>query len=917
MEGVCIHCSHVLEYSGEPPRFCGYCGNPLEPGATMAHPPIGQTLEYNARATGLADEATLVRSTAPPEVVGGYRILQLLGSGGMGAVYEAEEPVQKKRVALKLVSAQYIQSPETLQRFRREGLLASSLVHPRCVFVLAADEDAGRPYIVMELMPGRTLQDLVRERGPLRPVEAITKILDVMEGLEEAHDLGVVHRDVKPSNCFLEENGRVKIGDFGLAKSLARDAGLTRTGAFMGTPQYAAPEQIKAETVDSQSDVYSVAATLYFLLVGRAPFEGADPVATMAAIVSEAPPTLRSLQARLSPKLDRAVLRGLERDRKRRWQNLDEFRQALTALLPSEPSIAGLGLRFSAYLFDFLVLVVAVFLPCSFLLKNPAVNLIVVSTLDILYFGISEGFWGQSPGKWLFGLRVLRKETLQVPGFLRAVWRAALVEMCWELPTVMPEIWSLFGTPEVLAEVLGILELGPIALLLLVTMRRRNNYRGVHEFLSGTVTAALSGRRRRRLVKARGVDTKIPLTSPADLPEKIGSFRILGAVRWDATEKVLLAEDQSLGRVVWIWRREQSEPLPAARHALDRTARLRWLATVELDQEIWECFVGPTGTPLPELRTSEEPLSWEAARPLLEELIDELVAGKADGTLPDRLEGRQIWVQPTGRILVVDIPYVASSIANGAKVDANLATLRDAARAILAAPPKKGPLPTVAAPLPVHARRLLDRLLGEPLVTRGGKILREPYRNFDEFREVMRQTHDLPIEVSRVKRGQQLTIMMAMTHLTSGAPLVWFAATLLLLIAEWLERRGIEMKVDAGAGRMVVFYMLGVLAVWCAWSFLLRGGLSYRLTGIHLSRRDGRKAARWQCALRVLLVWSPIVLIQALAILVHAWFPEQNKLALALWLGSVLLIPAYIWSALRSPGQALYDRILGVYLVPN
>ena len=97
----------------------------------------------------------------------------------------------------------------------------------------------------------------------------------------------------------------------------------------MGTPQYAAPEQIKAETVDSQSDVYSVAATLYFLLVGRAPFEGADPVPTMAAIVSESPSSLRKLQARLSPKLDRVVLRGLDRDRKRRWQNVDEFRQAL------------------------------------------------------------------------------------------------------------------------------------------------------------------------------------------------------------------------------------------------------------------------------------------------------------------------------------------------------------------------------------------------------------------------------------------------------------------------------------------------------------------------------------------------------------------------------------------------------------
>src|SRR5438552_1118271 len=127
--------------------------------------------------------------------------------------------------------------------------------HPRCVFVYAADEDAGRPYIVMELMPGDTLHDLLEKRGPLPPAEAVAKILDVIDGLLEAHQLGVVHRDVKPSNCFLEADGRVKVGDFGLAKSLVTESHLTRTGAFLGTPLYASPEQVKRETVDAQTDV--------------------------------------------------------------------------------------------------------------------------------------------------------------------------------------------------------------------------------------------------------------------------------------------------------------------------------------------------------------------------------------------------------------------------------------------------------------------------------------------------------------------------------------------------------------------------------------------------------------------------------------------------------------------------------------
>src|SRR5262249_11197162 len=146
---------------------------------------------------------------AVPERVGGYRLLRQLGGGGMGSVHEAEQEGTGQRVAVKLIRPEFANAPEAVERFRREGRLASTIVHPRCVFVLAADEEEGRPYIVMELMPGSTLQDLIRERGPLPTAEAIRLILDIIEGLEEAHRLGVVHRDVKPSNCFIDADGRV------------------------------------------------------------------------------------------------------------------------------------------------------------------------------------------------------------------------------------------------------------------------------------------------------------------------------------------------------------------------------------------------------------------------------------------------------------------------------------------------------------------------------------------------------------------------------------------------------------------------------------------------------------------------------------------------------------------------------------
>jgi uncharacterized RDD family membrane protein YckC len=327
------------------------------------------------------------------------------------------------------------------------------------------------------------------------------------------------------------------------------------------------------------------------------------------------PPSLRTLQARLSAKLDRVVLKGLERDRKKRWQTLDELRQALLAFLPNEPSIAGLGLRFSAYMFDLLVLILAVYLPCFYLLKTEWLNLLVVGVLDIAYFGITEGLWGQSLGKRLFGLRVVNRETIQVPGILRAAWRAAIVEVCWELTSVLPDLWQKTGLGESAIEWLSLLELGPLVLLLLVTMRRRNGYRGVHEFLSGTATAALGGRRRRRVVRPRGGNFQPEVAAVADLPERIGAFQVLGALRWDDQEKVVLAEDASLDRKVWIWRRPGDALLPDARHKLNRATRMRWLLTVELAGSNWECFLAPSGTPLELLRTGDGAHGDSVAQP--------------------------------------------------------------------------------------------------------------------------------------------------------------------------------------------------------------------------------------------------------------------------------------------------------------
>jgi serine/threonine protein kinase len=259
----------------------------------------------------------------------------------------------------------------------------------------------------MELMPGSTLKDLVDRRGPLPAEEAVLRILDVIEGLQEAHQLGVVHRDVKPSNCFVDADGRVKVGDFGLSKSLLSSSQLTRTGAFLGTPLYASPEQIRCELLDQQTDVYSVAATLYFLLTGRAPFESRDAAATMARIVADPPPPVRTHRPDVPRALEYVVLRGLERQRERRWRSLADLRAALLPLVPSRLPIGGMGVRVGAYLIDYLILFVLTFVAnLSVALTLGAAGrftpsplaALIAPTLWLLYFAVLEGKWGCSLG---------------------------------------------------------------------------------------------------------------------------------------------------------------------------------------------------------------------------------------------------------------------------------------------------------------------------------------------------------------------------------------------------------------------------------------------------------------------------------------------------------------------------------------
>ena len=227
---------------------------------------------------------------SPGSVLGPYRTVALLGQGGMGVVYEAEEIETGRRVALKVLSAERRRDVDR-ERFQREGRLAASLNHPHCVFVFGAWDIAGELVIAMELMRD-TLAGWRKRQESLPSTAAVDAVLDVIAGLDAAAHAGILHRDVKPSNCFVDDDGRIKIGDLGISISahVPDDSSQRASGMrVVGTPAYAAPEQLRGRALDARSDIYGVGATLYELVTGHVPFEREDLMALLMAVANDVP----------------------------------------------------------------------------------------------------------------------------------------------------------------------------------------------------------------------------------------------------------------------------------------------------------------------------------------------------------------------------------------------------------------------------------------------------------------------------------------------------------------------------------------------------------------------------------------------------------------------------------------------------
>jgi len=260
--------------------------------------------------------------------IGPYNIIEELGQGGMGVVYRARQSSLNRQIALKVLPT-HLEGDETaVRRFRQEGETAARLKHENIVTVFDAHVDEPPYYIAMEFLEGRSLADIIASRGPLEIGDASAILSQMCAALEHAHEKGIIHRDIKPGNIMVSDNGKATLTDFGIARA-SDQTRLTNTGAVFGSPDYMSPEQAKGLPVDHRTDIYSLGAVLYEALAGRAPFAGHDPLTVMYRIVNEDPPSPRSFNAAIPTALEAVAKRAMDKDPRNRFQTCAEMATAL------------------------------------------------------------------------------------------------------------------------------------------------------------------------------------------------------------------------------------------------------------------------------------------------------------------------------------------------------------------------------------------------------------------------------------------------------------------------------------------------------------------------------------------------------------------------------------------------------------
>ena len=323
-EPSCMH-------RGDP--FCSFVIRRDHTDTHPSHSPLTATIVSESGIDEAVDPGVVIDEPAP-RMIGGYRVLGLIGSGAMGRVYLVHDDRLDRRVAIKVMSSRYAGNAAARQRFIRESRAVGSIEHPHVLTIHQVGEQDGIPYIVMQLLEGRTLRDHRDATGRLSLAEVLRIGKEIAAGLAAAHRRGILHRDIKPANVFLEgDSCSVRIIDFGLAREIDTHAtALTHDGALVGTPSYMPPERIDDRELDARSDLFGLGVILYELLADRLPFEGRSMASVLAAIAKGTPTPLHHTAPDLPPEVCALVMRLLAHDKADRPADAKTVADELAAL---------------------------------------------------------------------------------------------------------------------------------------------------------------------------------------------------------------------------------------------------------------------------------------------------------------------------------------------------------------------------------------------------------------------------------------------------------------------------------------------------------------------------------------------------------------------------------------------------------
>ena len=867
----CHNCDRSLTYSESPPRFCQHCGQALAL--------TGDRIDANSPDEDLTVAPQQVTDSGEFTVQEGdriehYRMIRWLGSGGMGTVWEAVDENNGRRVAIKRNAESMVSDETYVKRFIREAQLAAQVSHPNVTFIYGAGNENGQPYIAMELMPGNTLADLVNIEGALACSIAVDHVISMIDGLIAVHGQGMIHRDVKPANCFLDSNGSVKIGDFGLSKSTRdKETGLTKTGTFMGTPSYAAPEQIRGDEIDGRTDLYSVGATLFFLLTGRTPFLG-DAMSVTAQVTADRAPICSEINPTIPKDLGRAVAKCLEKEPSKRFQTLEALRLALIPFATQRESISDVGRRLAAYMIDQTVIQIVLLLVISGLtvamisngdeipFDDVKVQKVIKSVgfwgvilswlLTTLYFTFCEGWFGRGIGKRLMMLNLIDSEG-QRPGALKAFARAAILPGGLGIPLVFT-LWNVSGdSPTATIEVQLQMFMRDLAasyvpcLICVSTMRASNRFLGIHGMLTGT-----------RVIRLNQGKQKFPIpvivpTLTAVESVQFGPYETKELIGESRYGKVYLSKDDTLNRNVWIVVHSDETDFSIDRMNLARDSRQRWIDGGLLgDGRRWDAFESIEGVPIHIFVGLQNKADWSLYGQVMLDIVIEVQEAIKDNTLPKIISLSLVWLNQAGQGRLIDKQLVNPIENNSLELNSS-------------------PQQNLADSNPRQQAAVEDAV---GLVQELGELLlrTQVFPNSVQDFLVQLQQRSKTVETLQWAEEQLKSRSNSISSLTWDGRLGVLSATL-----------GIEMvmySLVSSVAFLACFFFIPttvansfsiglalslILPVLFSWRWC--GGPVFQVMGIEVCNAKGKKASGLMCSIRSIISWTPIFAIIGIVIL--------------------------------------------------